>query len=130
MFECTVFIVIVARAGRMAARAVFCVVVRAVVGVVARAILFATVLRALVVDFAARAVVAVRAFVRDVVAVRETVFLVVLRAVVPFVVVFRTGVCFVVSRDMEFASRTAASAIPTPIKSAVMRYITFLILRI
>ena len=129
MFEYTVFIVIVARAGRMAARAVFCAAVRAFVGGAARAILFATVLRALVVDFALRAAVAVRAFVRVVVAVRETVLLVVLRAVVLFVVVSRTVVFFVVLRDMEFASRTAASAMPTPIKSAVMRYITFLILR-
>lgn len=120
VFECIVFIVVVARAERVPARAV--------AGMVARTILFVVALRALVVGFATRAVVAVREFVRAVVAVRETVFLVVLRAVMFFVVVSRTVVFFVVSRDMEFASRTAASAIPTPIKSAVMRYITFLIL--
>ena len=120
VFECIVFIVVVARAE--------CVPARAVAGMVARTILFVVALRALVVGFAARAVVAVREFVRAVVAVRETVFLVVLRAVMFFVVVSRAVVFFVVSRDMEFASRTAASAIPTPIKSAVMRYITFLIL--
>ena len=130
MFEWVVFIVIVARAGRIAERTVFAVAAHAVVGVVARAILFVVAVRAAVADFVLRAVVAVRAFVRVVVAVREMVFLDVLRAVVFFwvVSVFRTVVFFVVPRDMEFASRTAASAIPTPKKSAVMRYITFLIL--
>ena len=131
MFEYVVFNVIVARAGRNVSRAVFCIALRAVVGIAARAILFAAMLRALVVDFVARAGVAVRELMRPGVAVRKVMFLLVLRAVVFVCVVpvSRTVVFFAVPRDMEFASRTAASAIPTPIKSAVMRYITFLILR-
>ena len=122
----------VARAGRNAGRTVFPNAMRAFVDVVARAILFATALRTTGADLVSRPVVAVRAFVRAVVAVREIVLLDVFRAVVFFCVVLvsRMVVFFVAPRDMEFASRTAASAIPTPIKSAVMRYITFLILNI
>ena len=69
---------------------------------------------------------------RDVVAERTTVFFVPVREVVAFVVVdvARAVVFFCALREIEFASRTAASAGPTPRKSAVMRYITFLILNI
>lgn len=95
-----------------------------------RTIVFDVALRAVVDVFAVRVVVAGRALVRAVVAVRATVLRDAVRAVVFCWVLFvpREMVDLVVCRDGELTSRTAASTVPTPINSAVMRYITFLIL--
>ncbi|MBS7386799.1 MAG: hypothetical protein KIG73_03735, partial [Alphaproteobacteria bacterium] len=91
-----------------------------------RTIVFDVALRAVVDVFAVRAVVAVRALVRAVVAVRATALRDAVRAVVFCWVMFvpREMVDLVVCRDGELASRTAASTVPIPINSAVMRYIT------
>jgi len=126
VFECTVFIVNVARAGRVAVRTLPWFVLKTA----PRATVFDAALRVVVDAFAVRAVVAGRALVRAVVAVRATVLRDVVRAVVFCWVLFalREMVDLVVCRDGELASRTAASTVPTPINSAVMRYITFLIL--
>ena len=125
--------VTVARAGRIALRVEFNDAVREDVPVVVRAIWFVDVVRAVVADFVARAVVALRDAVRFVDVVRATVLDAVLRAVVFFCVAvddfsdWRFMVFFVSERDVEFGSRTAASAMPAPIINAVMNSMVFLI---
>ena len=85
--------------------------------------------RALVTDFVPRDVLTAGEIGRAVFDVRDTVFFVVVRAVVFFCALSAVRVVvLLVSRDTEFMSRTAASAMPIPKKSVVIMYIYFRIL--
>ena len=122
MFDWVVLIVTVARALRCALR---------VVVFVLREFVFGVDWRLFTVGFAERDVFVAVLVSRLVVAVREIMFFDAVRALALFwgvVCALREMVDLAVCRDGELASRTAASTVPTPIKSAVMRYITFLIL--
>ena len=117
-FDCVVDIDMVARAGRVCVL-VFCVLRAGRIGVWA--------VRVAVV-FVARAFVAVRAVERGVDALREMMLAPDVRAVV--LDDGREGAddaLFVSVRDMVFASRTAALAMPILTKIAVIKYNAFLI---
>ena len=117
-------VLIAARAGRISLWSVVLMDVRCACGAMAlRADVMGVVaVRALVTVCCTRLLVAVRAFVRGVTDVRDVV-----RVATRASDVLRTDVVFDALRVMEFASRTAASAVPILMKNAMIKYNAFLI---